>query len=92
MVQPLYFQLLDPLLQITARPVKQRPVPRIMAAFELLYHALQRQPETLFLPQSIRRFLCQARLFGQSAGLRLVLLRFDGFAFPAPGHRNDYNF
>jgi len=79
-------QFLDLLLKIAARTFEHRAVSGIAAAFELLNHVLQRQLEALFLSQSIRRFPCQARLFGHCSGGRLLLLRLDGFAFPASRH------
>src|SRR5580700_881619 len=57
-------QFLDLPLEIAACTFKHRAVSGIVAAFELLNHVLQRQLEALFLAQSIRRFPCQARLFG----------------------------
>ena len=74
-------------LQIGAGSFEHRAMTLIAAAIELLNHVLQRKPEALFFPDPGCGFPRQTRLFGCTSRGRFVLLRFDGLAFPTPGHK-----
>jgi len=79
--------LAQPLFKIGYGAFEQSAVAGVAAALELFNHAAQGQAKALFLAEAGRGFLCQARLSGCRPGRCLILLRFNTFAFPAPGHR-----
>jgi hypothetical protein len=78
-------------LQIGHSALEQGAVTRILAALELLNHALKGKAEILFVTEPGRGFPCQARLFGCCSGGSFVLLCLNRLTFPAPGHEEDYN-
>lgn len=72
--------------QIGPRPFQQGPVAGIVAALELLSHALQRKPKFLFFPKPDRALPRQVWLSRRGLDARFFLLCLDRLTFPAACH------
>ena len=74
-------------LQIGESLLDHGAVAGVAAPLELLNDALKRKAKSLPFAEPASLFPRQMRVPGCGSAGCLILLRLDGLAFPAPGHR-----